>query len=212
MYSFIRYPKGNSQSINLQVGRTSMARLGSKIIELPEHYEIRRRLSAQRSMESDCPSIPSTISQIKEISNNSKLNEEHAIISDVIFVRCESPDALFFRTAELMKEFLRIHNLLFSYFESHKESIEETINFDVGFLCAIQSDRRWYRAEVIDVEEYPKITVCLIDKGFSRKVHASKIHRLPYGLDYVPRTLVQCSLSRLYPPSGTTAWNERVTH
>ena len=209
MYSFFRYPRGDSKSINLQVGGTIMARLGSNSIEFPEHYEIRRRLSAQRCMAYG-PIIPSKISQIEEMSNSSMLNKEEVIISDVIFVRCLSPDALFFRTPELMKDFIRIQNLLFTYFECHRESVEEPINFDVGFLCAIQSERRWYRAAVIDVGEYPEISVYLIDKGLSRNIHASKIRRLPYGLDIVSRTVVQCALFKVYSPSGII-WDERVT-
>ncbi len=64
----------------------------------------------------------------------------------VSFVGCQSPSELFFRTFEMMQEFLKVHNALYTYFEINGEAsaTEEPIYFDVGFLCAVNHGGRWY--------------------------------------------------------------------
>jgi len=58
-----------------------------------------------------------------------------------------------------MKEFLKLQNTIDSYFETQKasklvrDSTDDPINFDVGYVCAVKSLNKWCRAEVVDVEE-----------------------------------------------------------
>jgi len=137
-------------------------------------------------------------------------NEEEEISIPITFVGCSSPEAVFFRNRELAKEFFSLQNALYVYFEAHKESVEEPINFDVGFVCAVNCDGRWYRAEVTDVENYPEIAVVLLDKGCSRTVNSTEIRRLPDGLDQAATTVICVSLNRIQPHSGT-GWASFVT-
>ena len=136
--------------------------------------------------------------------------EEEELSIPITFVGCNSPEAVFFRNRELAKEFYSLHNALYVHFEAHKESIEEPINFDVGFVCAVNCDGRWYRAEVTDVENYPEITVVLLDKGCSRTVNSTEIRRLPDGLEQAVATVICVSFSRIQPYSGT-GWASFVT-
>ena len=136
--------------------------------------------------------------------------EEEELSIPITFVGCNSPEAVFFRNRELAKEFYSLQNALYVHFEAHEESIEEPINFDVGFVCAVNCDGRWYRAEVTDVENYPEITVVLLDKGCSRTVNSTEIRRLPDGLEQAVATVICVSFSRIQPYSGT-GWASFVT-
>ena len=130
----------------------------------------------------------------------------------VSFVGCQSPSELLFRTTEMMQEFLKVHNALYTHFEVNGEAsvTEEPIYFDVGFLCAVNHEGRWYRAQVVDMEQYPNVTVFLLDRGVTCNVAASEIRRIPGGLTRIPRTLIHCSLHGICPPSGNI-WEEEVT-
>ena len=124
------------------------------------------------------------------VSSPNQLEKEEEFSILITFVGCTSPEAVFFRNRELAKEFFSLQNALYVHFEAHKDSIEEPINFDVGFVCAVNCDGRWYRAEVTDVENYPEITVVLLDKGCSRTVSATEIRRLPDGLDQAAASVI----------------------
>jgi len=137
-------------------------------------------------------------------------NVEEEMSIPITFVGCSSPEAVFFRNRELAKEFFSLQNALYVYFEAHKESVEEPINFDVGFVCAVNCDGRWYRAEVMDMENYPEITVFLLDKGCSRTVSSTEIRRLPEGLDQTAATVICVSFSRIQPHPGS-GWASFVT-
>lgn len=103
---------------------------------------------------------------------------------------------------ELMKEFLKLQNTIDSYFETQKDSTDDPINFDIGYVCAVKSLNKWCRAEVVDVEEYSEIGLTLLDKGFYTKVNVSNIRRLPVELNQAPKTILRCTLSDVYPLSG----------
>jgi len=104
---------------------------------------------------------------------------------------------------ELAKEFFSLQNELCIHFEAHKESIEEPIIFDVGFVCAVNCDGRWYRTEVTDMKSYPEIGAILLDKCCPRTVNATEIRRLPDGLDQAASTFICASFSRIHPQPGT---------
>ncbi len=128
----------------------------------------------------------------------------------VTLVRVKSPDHITFRTRELNDKFLKIQNGLYTHFEANKESVEEPIiNFEMGFVGAVNCDGRYYRAVVTDVGTYPEIKVALMDKDVSRVIHASDLHRLPQELEDFPKTAIQCSLSGICP-SMSSGWEPEV--
>lgn len=182
LYSyFLRYRNGDDDSINQQVGRTSMASFINKSPnKLLEYSRIRENLLTS------------------------------LMTHPVIFVDCKGPCSLYFRTPELMKEFIKIHNALQAHFAVNTESTEvPSINFEKGFTCAVKYGQRWYRAVVADMEQYPSIGVSLLDKGDSCYVKADDIRRLPEELKGILSTVLCCSFDGIYPHSGTV-WNEKI--
>lgn len=126
----------------------------------------------------------------------------------VIFVDCKGPHSVYFRTPELMKEFVKIHNALQSHFLDNSDSTDDpSINFEKSSTCAVKYDGRWYRAEVLDVGEYPRIKVSLLDKADSFHVEADEMRRLPQGLGAIPKTVTCCSFDGI----SETVWNEKMT-
>ena len=138
--------------------------------------------------------------------------EEELVLTSVTLIGAQSPEALFFRTPELTAEFVKIQNALYKHFEETSAD-EETISgsIDVGLVCAANFQGRWYRAEVIGIKEHPDVVVSLVDKGLSINVHASQIRRLPEELECIPMTVLHCSLSGVYPSSGSAGWDPKVT-
>jgi len=158
-----------------------------------------------KSKEVQAVSVPAPI-----VPSSNQPKKEVEVFMSLTFVGCTSPDAVFFRYPELVKEFISLQNALYSHFEAHKESIEEPINFDVGFLCAVNCNGRWYRAEVTDIGNFPEINVVLLDKGFSHSVSATEIRRLPDGLDQQQPAVARVSFYNCRPHSGTR-WDPNVT-
>jgi len=141
---------------------------------------------------------------VPSVSSANQPKEEEEVSIPISFVGCTSPEADLFRNRELAKECFSLQNELYIHFEAHKESMEEPFNFDAGFVCDVNCDGHLYRAEVTDVENYPKITFILLDKCCSRTVSATEIHRLPDGLDQA------MNFNRIQPHSGTE-WASFVT-
>ena len=156
------------------------------------------------------PIVPAPIVPAPIVPSSNQPKKEEEGFMSLTFVGCTSPDAVFFRYPELVKEFISLQNALYSHFEAHKESIEEPINFDVGFLCAVNCNGRWYRAEVTDIGNFPEINVVLLDKGFSHSVSATEIRRLPDGLDQQQPAVARVSFYNCRPHSGTR-WDPNVT-
>jgi len=112
----------------------------------------------------------------------------------------------------MMQDFIRIQNTLHAHFLAHSESTEEEciVSLDVGFLCAIKCDGRWYRAKVVNLlTDGKEVTVSLMDKGYSITVDASEIRCLPGGLESIPRTVLCCSLYGISFPLGPI-WDHKV--
>ncbi len=130
----------------------------------------------------------------------------------VTFVGCSSPEAVYFRTSEMMQDFIRIQNALHAHFLAYSESTDEgsTISLDVGSNCAVKCDGRWYRTKVSNLEKDGKgVTVSFMDKGYSITVDASEIRCLPGGLESIPRTVLCCSLYGISFPLGPI-WDHKV--
>lgn len=53
--------------------------------------------------------------------------------------------------------------------------------------------------------------VSQLDKDLSILVHASEIRCLPEEMVGIPRTVLRCCLSGIYPASGSSGWNPEVT-
>lgn len=85
------------------------------------------------------------------------------------------------------------------------------ISCEVGHVCAVQSDGRWYRGEVTDIKEYPEILVSLLDKHLSITAHVSEVRRLPEELVDIPRTVLRCSLYGINPASASSERSLEVT-
>lgn len=195
-----------------------MAYVISPNVELPEHYYIRQRLVSAigTAGHSIIPptmivAFPPSSAAIEDKKIAICWTSEEELVIPVDFLECESPESIFFRTPGLMKQFVRLHNAVNSYFETRKNSSDDPINFDVGYVCAVQSEDRWYRAVVVDVQEYPEIGVTLLDKGLCIKVDVNDIRRLPEGLKRAPRMILRCTLSDVYPLSGKE-WGDQITH
>ena len=140
--------------------------------------------------------------------------EEDYIVLPVPFIGARSPEALFFRTDELANKFIKIQNALYNYFGGHQSGSvidDESVSCDVGFVCAVQSDGRWYRAEVVENENHPDIVVSLLDKDLFVMVNAGEIRSLPEELTNIPRTVLRCSLYGVYPASASSGWSPKVT-
>ncbi len=79
------------------------------------------------------------------------------------FVGCTSPSAVYFRTQELAKIFIKLQQDLRSYFGAQLVDLSDgPTKLFVGFIGAIQSGDRWFRAKVVDVENYPETGVFLV--------------------------------------------------
>ena len=71
------------------------------------------------------------------------------------FVGCTSPYAVYFRTPKLAERFIKLHHdELRSYFETQPIDLSEAPStVFVGFIGALQSSGKWFRAKVVDVEK-----------------------------------------------------------
>lgn len=129
----------------------------------------------------------------------------------VRFVWCDSPHAIYFRTYEQRTQFDKLQIKLRNCLEGTKPiPIRKKNKIEVGFKCAVYCDFDWWRAEVVDVEQFPDCSVLLVDKGYKRKVDLGDIYRLPPDLECYPRMILCCSLFGVYPPSGST-WDRDVS-
>jgi len=181
-------------------------------LELPEHFGIREGLLTANTSRSPSSSNSSFIRQTEkeDATLDSRWDEEKKLMTlSVTFVECQSPDSVSFRTPRLEKEFIRIQNELNNF--NFKLDEEEPINFDVGFVCAIECHNIWYRAEVVDVESYPEIVLSLLDTGLTLYANANEIRRLPEKLARIPRTVIRCSLSGLFTPPTMGYWDKSIT-
>ena len=143
--------------------------------------------------------LPSTAYSNNKESTHLKYRHCEVNSVTVSFVGCNSPDELFFRTSKMMEEFVQVQNAPHSTFMGvHEAAHQEPINFDMGFLCAVNHEGRWYRAQVVDMEYYPDVIVFLLDKGITCNV-TSEIQRIPDRLEEIPNTLICCSLYEVYP-------------
>ena len=207
--TYSRYPNGDINSINLQVCQSSSLgySLRNENLQQKNHFEIRERLLAvRRTTQPICLPIKTEVEVLDIHRNDEEKLMNHLAVS---FFECQSPESIIFHTECFKEKFIRIQNELNnSYFNRSSFCDEEAINFDVGFRCAVFCQSSWYRAEVVDVESYPKIAVSLLDTGFTLYVDVSMIRRLPDLLSRIPRTVLRCSLSGLYSPCGMGCWDE----
>jgi len=207
-----------------------MATLTSRSpIQRPWHFEIRQNLSDTKKVKETTRSewilaedarlsshySSEMIGSISEVENEvaicrSQLIEEEQTVP-VIFVGCQSPDDIYFRTPELVRKFIRVQDALSTLFDSRKTSSEVvTSNLYIGLVCAVYCEGKWFRSKIIEMEKYPYIIVRLRDVGCSRKVNISDIRRLPEEFANLQRTVLHCSLYGINPLGGTT-WDGKTT-
>lgn len=124
-------------------------------------------------------------------------NEE---VMEVFFSWCDSPHAIFVRTDEMKNDFRLCRNQMQTYYATANLAKLKASNFEVGFLGAVFTDSKWWRAEVICMDEYPKCDVCLVDTGYQRKVMAQDIFKLATEFEGYKRLSLKCSLQGIFPP------------
>lgn len=201
-----RYLDGETDSINLQLGKTSMVQL-ELTIDLPKHSQIRKRLVEQEPKEQIVLVKGAIVSTRTPLPNH----QEELTLIPAFFVGCISPNAVYFRTPKLAKRFIELQNDLRSHFEAQLMHLPEgRIKLFVGFNGALQSGDRWFRAKVVDVGNYPEIGVYLVDVALFLYVNAKEILHLPDEFKTRPMTLLCLSFSGVHPPSGVD-WDPKAT-
>ena len=159
-----------------------MATLTSRSpIQRPWHLEIRQKLSDTK--------------KVKETTRSEWIPAEDASLS-------------FHYSSEMIGS---INEALSTLFDSRKTSPEvATTNLNIGLVCAVYCEGKWFRAEIVEMQKYPDIIVCLRDVGCYRNVNISDIRRLPEEFANLPRTVLRCSLDGINPLCGTT-WDGKTT-
>ena len=177
------------------------------IVNLPKHSQIRKRLAEQKA-EEQIVSKEGTTTTRTPLPNHQELT-----LIPAFFVGCTSPNAVYFRTPKLANRFITLQHDLRSFFEAQLVDLSEgPTKLFVGFICALQFDDRWFRAKVVDVENYPEIGVYLVDIAIFLYVNAKEILHLPGRFKTNPKTLLCFSFSGVCPPSGGSVdWDPKAT-
>ena len=90
---------------------------------------------------------------------------------------------------------------------------------EVACCCPFDEDRRYYRAEIVSVnQQEKKATVCFVDYGNCATVMVSCIKKLPPHLAINPYFAIQCCLEGIKPIKplkpdpklGNIAWNKQA--
>lgn len=139
--------------------------------------------------------------------------KEDLVIFPVTFIGARNPNDLFFRTPELADMFIKIQQALYACFcdQQFESAIQGSISCDIGYVCAVQSDGRWYRAKIVENVNHPDVVLSLLDKDLFVMVHVDEIRCLPMELTDIPRTVLRCSLYGISPAPGSSGWNPKVT-
>lgn len=125
----------------------------------------------------------------------------------VSFVWIDSPDAIFFRTADMQSQFQDLRYNLKKHYGRKKRSQGD---FDVGFRCVVNADRSWWRAEVVCVENFPSCKVSLVDTGYQRTVNARDIYPLINEFDEIKRLILMCSLCDVFSGTSDEKWKDET--
>ena len=72
----------------------------------------------------------------------------------------------------------------------------------MNFACVVKDHGEYYRAEVIDIDDYPRCKVLCMDIGRIVDVDVDSIFPLLVPFDEVPRLAINCSLHGIYPIGG----------
>ena len=190
-------------SINIQLGQNSMVHL-ARNIEKPEHSQIRQRLAGQKAKEQI------VLKDEAICMRNPFMNDEELI--PAFFVGCTSPNRVYLCTPELAERFIKLQRGLQFYLTVllMADLPKAPIELFVGFIGAIQFGDHWFRSKVVDMKNYPDVTVFLVDIALFLNVNARDILHLPDGLKTSPKTLLSCSFSGVRPHSGTV-WDRKAT-
>ncbi|KAI9557591.1 hypothetical protein GHT06_017419 [Daphnia sinensis] len=124
----------------------------------------------------------------------------------VSYVWMDSPDAIYFRTADMQTQYEELRYKM----KQHYRNIElkEKTEFEVGFRCAVNEHRSWWRAEVVCMDDYPNCEVLFVDTGYHRTVRAKQIYELETGFDEIKRLVLKCSLYGVYSGTANGIWKE----
>jgi hypothetical protein len=136
---------------------------------------------------------------------------------NVSFVWIDSPDAIFFRTADMQSQFQDLRSNMKKLYRPdealrpYRRKKRSKGVFEVGFRCAVKADRSWWRAEVVCVEDFPSCKVNFVDTGYQRTVDARDIYPLRNEFDEIKRLILMCSLCGVYSGTSDEKWkNETI--
>ena len=129
----------------------------------------------------------------------------------VSFVWIDSPEAIFFRTAEMQSQFEDIRYQMKRHYGKYRQKHPKW-NFDVGARCAVEDNRSWWRAEVVCMDNFPVCNVSFVDTGYQRAVKAKHIYPLEPEFDEIKRLMLMCSLFGVYPGTTDEKWNDEAVN
>ena len=128
----------------------------------------------------------------------------------VSFVWIDSPEAIFFRTADMQRQFEELRYQMMRYYD--KGSKRPKRNSYVGVRCAVKDDRSWWRAEVVCIDDFPKCNVTFVDTGYERTVDRTQIYPLESEFDTIKRLMLKCSLVGVYPTTSDGLLNDETVN
>jgi len=126
----------------------------------------------------------------------------------VSFLWIDSPDAVFFRTASMQRQFEDLRYKMKKHYEQDNKRSKR--NFDVGVRCAVRADRSWWRAEVVCMDNFPLCSVSFVDTGYQRSVNVKNIYPLETVFDEIKRLVLTCSLCEVYPGTRDEKWKDET--
>ncbi|XP_032786585.2 uncharacterized protein LOC116924198 isoform X1 [Daphnia magna] len=124
----------------------------------------------------------------------------------VSYVWMDSPDAMYFRTADMQAQYEELRYKMKQHYGNI--GLREKTKFEVGFRCAIHEHHSWWRAEVVCMDDYPKCEVLFVDTGYHRTVRAKHIYELELGFDEIKRLVLKCSLYGVFSGTENGTWKE----
>lgn len=122
----------------------------------------------------------------------------------VSYVWMDSPDAIYFRTADMKAQYEEVRYKMRQHYQNKKQ--KEKITFEVGFRCAVYEDCSFWRAEVVCMDDYPKCRVLFVDTGYQRRVRANNIYALEPSFDEIKRLVLKCSLYGVFCGTVNGIW------
>lgn len=124
----------------------------------------------------------------------------------VIFSHCATPNAIYFLTWEMSKRFLALESRLQKHYQNVVQPLKN-LHFEVGFLCAVYMDNKWWRGKITEEINSREYMVKFVDIDLQCKISMDNIY--PLAKEFEGCDLLKCSLHGVYPPAGGL-WSHEV--